>query len=212
MVSARASTKAAQTRSTHIWSRARSSINIPGPAIQALAAVAQLSPESQRRRFVEKYPDVFGSVLPQRLDVYLIAPEPPAHGIRPKLLLQAVALAEDLHANGSIGPAIRRTAFLETRMGEDGLVFERTQRWDFAATAPSTGSPRADRRPPGPGRSMPILHARAATQGQPSGPAEGRREAVSLEEANTSGTMGLTPGVCACEAMGAHHEEPSGSW
>lgn len=103
--------------------------------VQALAAAAQLSPESQRQRFVEEYPDVFGSELPRRLDVYLIAHEPPVEGIRPKLLQQAVALAEELHADGSIGTRIRRLAFLETRLGDDGLLFERTQRWDFPEAA-----------------------------------------------------------------------------
>src|SRR2546423_930194 len=44
--------------------------------VQALAAAAQLSPESQRQRLVDVYPEEFADV-PSRIDVYVITHDSP---------------------------------------------------------------------------------------------------------------------------------------
>jgi hypothetical protein len=81
--------------------------------IQALAAAAQLTSNSQLTRLHRQFKDSFNNEPPSGLDVYVITARAPERGVRPELAMRAHSLAEELMTDGSLSAWVRRIAFLE---------------------------------------------------------------------------------------------------
>lgn len=93
--------------------------------VQALAAAAQLSTPFQMRRLHREYRDQFGSVVPRRLDVYVITSRSRPRGVRPELARRAHTQARELVDSGSLDRWIRRIAFLEASLSDGVLTLRR---------------------------------------------------------------------------------------
>lgn len=87
--------------------------NLAFALVQALAAAAQLSSESQLHRLHDQYRDALGEIAPTRLDVCVIAARAPVTGVRPQLAQRARERARALIETGALSAWIRRIAFLE---------------------------------------------------------------------------------------------------
>lgn len=87
--------------------------------VQALAAAAQLTPLSQRRRLRSQYSEHFGKHVPELLDVYVILADRRITGTRPDLLKRAFAHAGELTTSGRLDQWIRRIVFLEVKRAGD---------------------------------------------------------------------------------------------
>jgi len=90
--------------------------------VQALAAAAQLSALSQRRRLHVEYRDTFGSRPPDRVDVYVITSRAPERGVRPALAARAHTRATALLESGMLDAWIRRIVFLEASITSGALT------------------------------------------------------------------------------------------
>jgi hypothetical protein len=84
--------------------------------VQALAAAAQLSSDSQRRRVQREFRDYFDEAGPRAFDVYVVTARAPDRGIRPLLAERAHARASALMASGALSEWVRRIAFLEMKL------------------------------------------------------------------------------------------------
>jgi len=89
--------------------------------VQALAAAAQLSTESQRRRLHTEYRDYLGAHPPRHLDIYVITARAPERGTRPQLAARAHQLARDLEERGALSQWVRRIRFLEADLWNSEL-------------------------------------------------------------------------------------------